>query len=172
MKIKALALIGVLFCTSAFATPSDKSLEELSKLSSYELVFYENVTTPLMMERAALAEGMAQDSSLSDEQRKKALEIYDNYAKGLLNALDNDKVRASLKKAYLQSAKSNYTQGEVDAQLAFYGSSHGQSALKKQEIVLSNYLKSAGESNQQTVESYENKHLQKMNDELKKVLKK
>lgn len=172
MKFKTLVLFSTLFSVTAFATPTDKSLEELAKLSSYDVVFYDEVTAPLMMERMALAEGMAQDSSLTDEQRKKALETYDTYAKGLLKALDNEQIRSSLKKAYLQSAKSNYTQGEVDAQLAFYGSSDGRSALRKQEAVLSSYLKSAGESSKATIKSYDEKHLKKMQDDLKKILKK
>lgn len=173
MKLKTLALFGALLSsTFAFANATDKSLEDLSKISSYEAVFYESVATPLMMERMALVEGMAQDATLNDEQRKKALQTYDNYAEGLLKSLDTEQVRSSLKKAYLQSAKSNYTQGEVDAQLAFYGSTDGQNALKKQDTVLSSYLKTAGDSNQKTIKSYEDKHLKKMQDELKKILKK
>lgn len=173
MKLKTLALFGALLSsTFAFANATDKSLEDLSKISSYEAVFYESVATPLMMERMALVEGMAQDTTLNDEQRKKALQTYDNYAEGLLKSLDTEQVRSSLKKAYLQSAKSNYTQGEVDAQLAFYGSTDGQNALKKQDTVLSSYLKTAGDANQTTIKSYEDKHLKKMQDELKKILKK
>ncbi|MDO4699533.1 MAG: hypothetical protein Q4A69_02445 [Moraxella sp.] len=172
INLKSLVLLAALFSTAAFATPTDKSLEELSKFSSYEAVFYDHVATPLMMERIALVENVIQDSSLTDEQRKKALETYDNYAEGLLKALDGEQTRTALKKAYLQVAKSNYTQGEVDAQIAFYGSLDGQNALQKQETVLSAYLQSAQQSSQTTIKNYQDKHLKKMQDELKKILKK
>ena len=172
MKIKALVLCGALLtCLTTFASPTDKSLEELSKVQPYEVVFYDMILTPLNAERMALTENLLRSNNLTDEQRKKALEIYDAYAEGLLKTLDTPQVRSSLKKAYLQAAKSNYTQAEVDAQIAFYGSTDGQNALKKQETVFETYLKSVGTANQKTIKNYDDKHLKKMQDDIKKILK-
>lgn len=71
MKIKSLLLLSTLFCASAFATPSNQSLEELAKIMPYESTFYQAVVAPLEMERMAIAQGMAQDNTLTDDQRKK-----------------------------------------------------------------------------------------------------
>lgn len=161
-----------LFVSIAHATPTNSSLEKLADLSGYEAVFYENVATPLMLERMALAEGMAGDDTLTDSQRQKALDIYDAYAEGLLKSLDTQNTKDALKRAYLSAAKTNYTQGEVDAQVAFYGSEDGKSALSKQDAVLSSYIQSANNASKSTVTTYENKNLKKMQDDIKKVLKK
>ncbi len=169
MKIKSLLLMSVLLPASVFATPSNKSLEELAAIMPYEATFYEAVIAPLEMERMAVAQGMAQDSTLTDAQRKQALKIFDDYAEGLIKSLDNKAVQEGLKKSYLSAAKS-FTQAEVDAMIAFYGSKDGQNALKKQDAVFEAYMKSAGESNKKTVESYENKHLKKMQEDIKKAL--
>ncbi|MDO5050490.1 MAG: DUF2059 domain-containing protein [Moraxella equi] len=171
MKIKSLLLLSTLFCASAFATPSNQSLEELAKIMPYESTFYQAVVAPLEMERMAIAQGMAQDNTLTDDQRKKALKAFDDYAEGLIKSLDTKATKDGLKKSYLNAAKS-FSQAEVDAMIAFYGSKDGQSALKKQDAVFESYMKSAGESNKKTVEAYENKYLKKMQDDVKKILNK
>lgn len=171
MKLKSLLLLSALFSASVFAAPSDKSLEELAKIMPYEAAFYQAVVAPLEMERMAIAQGMAQDSSLTDEQRKQALKTFDNYAEGLIKELDTKTVKDGLKKSYLTAAKS-FTQAEVDAMIAFYGSKDGQSALKKQDSIFESYMKSAGNNNKKTIEAYQKKNTKKMEDEVKKILKK
>ncbi|WP_066805527.1 DUF2059 domain-containing protein [Moraxella oblonga] len=172
MKTKLLLSFALLLSSSAFATPNTKSLEELAGLSGYETIFYENIATPLMMERMSLIENMLQDDKLTDEQRKQAIKIYDDYAEGLLSSLDTEATKTALKNAYLSAAKANYTQGEVDAQIAFYGSENGKNALKKQEAVLSTYMQNAGNASKNIITTYENKNLKKMQDDIKKALKK
>lgn len=172
MKTKILLAMTTLVSASVFAVPTTKSLEELAQLSGYETVFYENIATPLMMERMALIESMIQDDKLTDEQRKQAVKIYDDYAEGLLSSLDTDTTKTALKNAYLSAAKANYTQGEVDAQVAFYGSENGKNALKKQEAVLSTYMQNASNASKSTITTYENANLKKMQENIKKVLKK
>ncbi|OBX52472.1 DUF2059 domain-containing protein [Moraxella nonliquefaciens] len=171
MKIKLLLLLSGLCCASAFATPSNQSLEELAKIMPYESTFYQAIVAPLEMERMAIAQGMAQDNTLTDEQRKKALNTFDAYAEGLIKTLDTKAVKDGLKKSYLNAAKS-FNQAEVDTMIAFYGSKDGQSALKKEDAVFESYMKSAGENNQKIIEDYEKKHLNKLQDDIKKILKK
>lgn len=172
MKIKFLLAASVLACTSAFATPTDKSLEELSKYASYEALFFTGVSESLMNERLALEYAVVNNPKLTDAERKKALDTYDKYAEGFLKSLDTPELKANLKKSYLQSAKSIFNQNEVNAQLAFYGSTDGQNALKKQSAMVSTYLKNAGDASKSAVKSYEDKHLKKMQDEINKIIKK
>lgn len=171
MKIKALLLATTLFSTSVFATPTDKSLNELAKLTPYESIFYGAVFEPLEMQRMMLAQSLAQDSTISDAERKKVLGVFDEYAEGLVKLLDTPAVKDGLKKSYINAAKS-YTQAEVDAMIAFYGSKDGQSALKKRESVFEAYLKNASDNNKKAVEDYDKKNAQKVEDELKKITQK
>ena len=115
---------------------------------------------------------VANDPKLSDEERKQAIKLYDDYAEGLLKSLDTPETKASLKKSYLSAAKSVYNQKEIDAQLAFYGSVDGQNALKKEGVLLSTYLKNAEEASKNTVKSYVDKNQKKMEEAISKILKK
>lgn len=172
MKIKFLLTTSLLVCASAFASPNDKSLEELAKYASYEALFYTSVSDSLMNERLTLEYAVLNNPKMSDDDRKKALDIYDTYAQGFLKSLDTPQIRAELKKSYVQSAKSIFSQNEVNAQLAFYGSVDGQNALKKQSAMTSTYLKNAGDASKSTVKNYEDKHLKKMQDDINKLIKK
>lgn len=169
---KSAIILSALTSVVAFATPTDKSLNELAPLVGYEASFYEAVVTPLISQRTAIIESMAADQTLTEDQRKKAIDAFDKYAQGLLKDLDSPKVKAELKKAYIQAAKSTFTQAEVDAQIAFYGSKDGKSAVTKQETVYDKYIKAAGDGQQKTINDYVNKNAKKMQDDIKKILKK
>lgn len=177
MKIKSfkyslLIALSVVCGTSVFANPTDKSLEELSKHTPYEALFYGAVEQSLIASRAELEYALVQNTKLTDAERKKALETYDTYATGYLKSLDTPAIKAELKKSYLASAKSVFNQKEVDVQNAFYGSTDGQNALKKQPVMASTFLKNAQDATKKSIQSYEDKHLQKLQDELNKTLKK
>lgn len=170
--LKTLMLTSMVICTSAFASPTDKSVEELAKYSSYENLFYAQINEALVEDRMKLTYIVANDPKLSDEERKQAIKLYDDYAEGLLKSLDTPETKASLKKSYLSAAKSVYNQKEIDAQLAFYGSVDGQNALKKEGVLLSTYLKNAEEASKNTVKSYVDKNQKKMEETISKILKK
>ena len=172
MKTKfTLALIFAL-STSAFANPTDKSLEELAKHIPYEALFYGAVEQSLIASRMELEYALAQNAKLTDTERNQALKTYDTYATGYLKSLDTPTIKADLKKSYLTSAKSVFSQKEVDAQIAFYGSTDGQNALKKQPAMTSTFLQNAQNATKKATQGYEDKHLQKLQDELNKTLKK
>lgn len=171
MKIKALLLATTLFSTSVFATPTDKSLNELAKLTPYEEIFYGAVFEPLEMQRMVLAQNLTQDPNVSDDERKKVLSTFDSYAEGLVKLLDTPAVKEGLKKSYINAAKS-FTQAEVDAMITFYGSKDGQSALKKRDSVFEAYMKSASDNNKKAVDDYDKKNAKKVEDELKKITQK
>lgn len=169
---KTLTIIGMFIGTAAFANPTDKSVEELAKYGSYESLFYGQINDSLVEERIKLINALVNNPKLSDDERKSALKSYDDYAEGLIKSLDTPEVKSSLKKSYLSAIKSVYNQKEIDAQLAFYGSVDGQNALKKESVLLSTYLKNAEEASKSTLKSYTDKNQKKMEDELKKILKK
>lgn len=171
MKIKALILMTALFSASVFATPSTKSLNELADITSYEDIFYGAVFEPLEMQRMMMAQALTQDSNVSDDQRKQALATFDEYAEGLVKVLDTQAVRDNLKNAYINAAK-GFTQDEIDALIAFYGSEAGKNALNKRDAVFESYMKSAIDNHKKTIETYEKKHAKKMEDDLKKILNK
>lgn len=170
--MKKLLLTLTLVSLSAFANPTDKSLEDLSKHTPYEALFFGALEQSLINERMSLEYELVNNPKLTDDERKKALEIYDNYAEGYFKTLDTPAIKAELKKSYLSSAKSVYNQKEVDAQLAFYGSTDGQNALKKQPVMASTYLKSAQSATSSTAKSYTDKHSKKLQEDLDKFLKK
>ncbi len=172
MKIKLLLLSAALsVSTLSFATPTDKSLEELAKLANYETLFYQGVVAQLENDGMALAYALGNNPKLTDDERKKAMESYNQYAEGLLKSLDTPQVKANLKKSYLQTAKSIYNQKEVDVQLAFYGSTDGQNAIKKQGAMTSSYLQSAQEANKVVMEAYGKKNEKTLKD-LENLVKK
>lgn len=172
MKIKLLLSLSLAVSLTALANPTDKSLDELSKHTPYEGFFYKMVEESLIADRMNLEYALVNNPKLSDDERKKALNIYDNYAEGYLKNLNTPAIKAQLKQSYLSSAKSVFNQAEINAQLAFYGSNDGQNALKKQPVMMSTYLKNASDSTRAVAKNYTDTHSKKLQEELDKFLKK
>lgn len=170
MKFKALILSAMLLPAFAFASPSEQSLTKLAETMPYEALFFEAAIAPIEEERMALAYGLSNDNALTDEQRKKAMQAFDEYAEKLVKTLDTKATKDELKKAYINAARQNFTQAEVDAQIAFYGSKDGKSALEKSQKVYGDYLKSVSTNAEKTIESYQKTNLTKMQDKIKQIL--
>ena len=159
--------------TSAQAnTPSDASLTRLASIMPYEGLFAEAVFAPLELERERLIYLVTQDTALSDTQRKDALKAFDDYAQKLVKQFDNPAKKEQLKKAYIDSAKQRFTQAEVDAMLAFYGSEVGKSALNKEAAVYDAFLKSVEKDTLATLESYQKANDLALEDAIKRILNK
>lgn len=172
MKVKAILLALLLSPILAVATPSDSSLQQLSEVMPYEALFFDSIVTPIEQERITLIYALENDSKLTDDQRKKAVQAFDSYAQNLVKQFDTKAQKDKLKKSYLQSAKANFTQDEVNAQLAFYGSQHGKSALEKTQKVYEDFMQSVGQDTQKTFENYQKNQGIKMQDEVKRILNK
>ena len=155
---------------ASFANPSATSLERLAEVTSYEAVFFDEVVAPLSYRRAQLAQSLQADQTLTQKQRDDALKIFDTYAENLLKTLDTPQTQAELKSAFISAAKQHFTQAEVDAQVAFYGSASGKSALQKRDAVLERYLKGLVSSAQVKIDAYEKAHLAKMEADLKSTI--
>lgn len=72
------------------------------------------------------------------EQIKKVL---GQYTKIMTNGIGNATDKQTLTQAYINAAKTYYTQAEVDAQIDFYDTVMGQSILSKQPQITAAFLK-------------------------------
>ena len=72
------------------------------------------------------------------EQIQKVLR---QYAKIMANSIGDASDRQTLTQAYIDAAKTYYTQAEVDAQIDFYDTAMGQSILSKQPQITAAFLK-------------------------------
>lgn len=172
MKLKSLMLAAMLLPATVFAAPTDASVAKLADLVPYEALFFESIIAPIEDERQMLAYSLANDKSLNDEQRKKAMQAFDDYAEKLVKTLDTPATKKELKDAYLKAAKTHYTQAEIDAQVAFYGSEAGKSALQKSQKVLGDYMKAVAPKGLTKIEDYQKKNLTSMQDNIKRILNK
>ncbi|MDO5652321.1 MAG: DUF2059 domain-containing protein [Moraxella sp.] len=162
---------AVLFLsTPAIATPSNASVEKLAAATNYEGLFYEEVITPLAMRRIQLIQSLQADKSLTDKQREDALKTFDTYAENLVAKIETPEMNDKLKTAYIASAKANFTQAEVDAQVAFYGSASGKSSLQKRDTVFAQFLQATTADVQSIVSTYEEANLAKMEADMKRIL--
>lgn len=169
--ITALLLGSVLVAPITIAAPTQASLNQLAEVMPYEDLFFSTVITPLEQERQALAYSLASNPNLSDSERQQAIKAYDAYADGLIKAIDTPATKSTLKNAYINAAK-NYSQAEIDALLAFYGSSAGKSALQKSEQVTVNYLQTGASSVATIIDNYQKMHRNTLENTLKQTLDK
>lgn len=172
MKFKLLLLSTALLSSLAFAAPSEQSLAKLAQVMPYESLFFETVITPIGEERTALAYSLSNDTTLSDTQRKDALKAFDDYAQKYIALFDNPATKSTLKKSYTDAARKHFSQDEVDAQIAFYGSEQGKRALEKSNQVYDEYMQTLAKDLQGKIESYQKANLTKMQDKVKQILKK
>lgn len=83
------------------------------------------------------------DQELSRRQQQlqtQIQQILGQYAKVMVGGIENVTDKETLTRAYIQAAKTYYTQAEVDAQIAFYDTPIGQSILDKQPQVTAAFL--------------------------------
>ena len=67
--------------------------------------------------------------------------VLGQYAKIMTNGIGNAIDKQTLTQAYINAAKTYYTQAEVDAQIDFYDTAMGQSILSKQPQITAAFLK-------------------------------
>lgn len=167
------ALVGIFLLPSlVFASPTQSSVTKLAELVPYEAVFFDLVISPIEQERQALAYTLTSDTTLTDTQRKNAIKAFDDYAQNLIKVINTPAIKQELKNNYINSAIANYTQAEVDAQIAFYGSEAGKSALQKNEKVLGDYMQNMTPKGLKVLEEYQKKNLMPMQDSIKRILNK
>lgn len=174
MKLIKLSL-ALLLSTATFSyanTPSDASINKLAEIVPYELLFQEVVFSPYEMELQSLAYAVQNDQKLTAKQREDAIQAYKTYADNLIKELSTPAKKAELKKAYITSAKQNYTQEEVDALLVFYSNKVLQSALDKGDKVAEGYIKGIEKSTTDAITKYDKTHRTKTEDAIKRITNK
>ena len=67
--------------------------------------------------------------------------VLGQYAKIMTNTIGDTTDKQTLTQAYINAAKTYYTQAEVDAQIDFYDTAMGQSILSKQPQITAAFLK-------------------------------
>lgn len=170
-SITALLLGSVIFAPIAVAAPTQSSLNQLADVMPYDNLFFSTIVAPLAEERQILAYNLASNSALNDSERQNAILAYDNYADGLIKAIDTPATKNTLKNTYINAAK-NYSQAEVDALLAFYGSSAGKSAIQKSEQIMAEYLNQSLSSVAAIADNYQKTHRGALETTLKQTLDK
>ncbi|MFK3990897.1 DUF2059 domain-containing protein [Psychrobacter sp. NPDC064578] len=84
------------------------------------------------------------DGNLNERQQalqKQIQKVLGQYAKIMTNGIGNATDKQTLTQAYINAAKTYYTQAEVDAQIDFYDTVMGQSILSKQPQMTAAFLK-------------------------------
>lgn len=84
------------------------------------------------------------DDNLNKRQRELQEQIQSvlgQYAKIMTNGIGSATDKQTLTQAYINAAKTYYTQAEVDAQIGFYDTVIGQSILAKQPQITAAFLK-------------------------------
>lgn len=84
------------------------------------------------------------DGNLNKRQQalqEQIQKVLGQYAKIMTNGIGNATDKQTLPQAYINAAKTYYTQAEVDAQIDFYDTVMGQSILSKQPQITAAFLK-------------------------------
>lgn len=84
------------------------------------------------------------DGNLNKRQQalqEQIQKVLGQYAKIMTNTIGDTTDKQTLTQAYINAAKTYYTQAEVDAQIDFYGTVMGQSILSKQPQITAAFLK-------------------------------
>ncbi|WP_296242143.1 MULTISPECIES: DUF2059 domain-containing protein [unclassified Psychrobacter] len=84
------------------------------------------------------------DGNLNKRQQalqEQIQKVLGQYAKIMTNGIGNATDKQTLTQAYINAAKTYYTQAEVDAQIDFYDTVMGQSILSKQPQITAAFLK-------------------------------
>lgn len=136
--------LSVATMSAQAATPSDASLVKLMQITKAAEQI-KQMTSP----DAGMMEQMVQgslkgipDSEISPNQRQQLGKIINKYNRQVFDEAYVKQMTEQMTKAYIASAKKHFTQEEVDAQIAFYGSPVGQNIINKQPAMVQDYMNS------------------------------
>ena len=130
-------------------SPTDTSIVKLMEVMHID----EQIESIVNGQQAAIdainVQTQNRTESVSDgnlNKRQQALQeqiqkVLGQYAKIMTNTIGDTTDRQTLTQAYINAAKTYYTQAEVDAQIDFYDTVMGQSILSKQSQITAAFLK-------------------------------
>lgn len=120
---------------NASQVPSDASLLKLIEVTKVDKNFNEmigNSQQTIDQIVKQLLDNQTPKPALTASQRQQLQVTISELAQQLIAAQNTPEFRQKLTNAYIKTAKETYTQAEVDAMLAFYGSPIGQSVVDKE----------------------------------------
>lgn len=129
---------------NAYKTPSYESLIKLTQVQQMDKAF------KMMLKNRELFNHFMQlemvqrnftldDKNLSLQQREQAKKVVNDFMERVFAEQNNAEFRQQAINAYIETAKSVYTQQEVNALIQFYDNPIGQSLIEKQPIVMKQY---------------------------------
>ena len=123
--------------------PSDESLKKLVQVQQMDKTFSE------MMEQSkgvvtqtvqnAIKDNL-KDQKLSETQQQQIHQVVNDFMQKSLEAQNQPKMREQFINAFIETAKTTYTQAEVNSMIDFYSSTVGQSVIAKQSQFGKAYL--------------------------------
>ena len=123
--------------------PSDESLKKLVQVQQMDKTFSE------MMEQSkgvvtqtvqnAIKDNL-KDQKLSETQQQQIHQVVNDFMQKSLEAKKKTKMREQFINAFIETAKTTYTQAEVNSMIDFYSSTVGQSVIAKQSQFGKAYL--------------------------------
>ena len=132
MKLKTLLLpfAALALCTNAFAaTPSDASLEKWMEVQHFDKEIKQSFKAGFSASLQPFVSKMI--AALPPEKQVQVNEAWTRYLDGIKEGVLTPELMAKLRNDFKDSAKTYFTQEEVNALIAFYSSHAGKSIMDK-----------------------------------------
>jgi len=141
---RSLALAALLITLPAAAqTPSDESLNRLIELQNSPSQIRTFLSSSSDMVKQYITRRLNNDNELTPTQRTALAEVLQRYTlRANSEVFQSEEVLSELRRIQRDAMRKTYTQEEVDAMIAFYGTPIGQSVLRKQGEFAKTYMPS------------------------------
>ena len=141
---RSLALVALLIALPAAAqTPSDESLNRLIELQDSPSQIRTFLSSSSDMVKQYITRRLNNDNELTPIQRTALAEVLQRYTlRANSEVFQSEEVLSELRRIQRDAMRKTYTQEEVDAMIAFYGTPIGQSVLRKQGEFAKTYMPS------------------------------
>lgn len=146
--------------------PSDSSLEKLMVVQQFDKSL-EDINKQVQGMIAPILQksfnNLPKNENLTAEQNVKIQKALENFIQDMIKEQSSPANRLKFKQAFIESAKATYSQQEVDAMIAFYGSPIGQQIVGKQSQFTASYM-------QKVINISQEQQLEMINTKLPKLL--
>ena len=141
---RSLALVALLAALPVAAqTPSDESLNRLIELQDIPSQIRTILSSPSDIVKQYINRRLSNDNELTPTQRTALAEVLQRYTlRANREVFQSEEVLDELRRIQYDAMRKTYTQEEVDAMIAFYGTPIGQSVLRKQGEFAKTYMPS------------------------------
>ena len=142
--LRSLVLAALLVALPAAAqTPSDESLNRLIELQDTPSQIRTILPASSDIVKQYITRRLNSDNELTPTQRTALTEVLQRYTHRVnREVFQSEEVVSELRRIQRDAMRKTYTQEEVDAMIAFYGTPIGQSVLRKQGEFAKTYMPS------------------------------